>query len=75
MMTLFEVHIRRGVLVNDDPQRRCYDGCYAKSHMEWEPWELWMKDNTYNTRESAERTVRLFQRDTQQLKVVEVEVI
>ena len=66
-MIVFEVHIRRGRLINDDPQKRCYNGCYYKSHMEWEPWEKW--DDAV-AEEAAQRTVRLFQRDTQQLKVV-----
>ncbi len=24
--------------VNTDPQRRCYDGCHAKSEMRWTEW-------------------------------------
>jgi hypothetical protein len=66
-----EVHIRRGDLINDDPQRRCYNGCYFASHMEWGPWERWMD---YPSAESAELAVKLFARDTQQLKVVAKEI-
>ena len=66
------LHIRRGVLINDDPQRRCYDGYYIKSHIEREPWEFWMD---YPTFQHAERAARLFARDTQQLKVVVEEAV
>ena len=62
-----EVHIRHGRLVNDDPQRRCYHGCFYKSHWEWGPWEVWMDAKS---KEYAESIVRGFSRDTQQLKVV-----
>ena len=64
----YEVHIRRGVLINDDPQRRCYNGCYFKSHVEWSEWEHWMD---YPNLEHAERAARIFAREDQQLKVVE----
>lgn len=63
-----EVYIRQGALINDDPQRRCYNGCYAKSHTEWSDWEHWMD---YPSLEHAERAVQLFARKDQQLKVVE----
>jgi hypothetical protein len=66
-MDTHEVHIRRGVLINDDPQKRCYNGCYAKSHIEWSEWEHWMD---YPSEEHAHRATRLFARDTQQLKVM-----
>ena len=26
--------------VNVDPQRRCYNGCHAKSELRWSEWEL-----------------------------------
>lgn len=29
---------RRQVLVNTDPQRRCYNGCHFKSELVWTPW-------------------------------------
>ena len=36
------VHIERRsqTLVNIDPQRRCYNGCHAKSELRWGPWEV-----------------------------------
>ena len=30
---------RKRVLVNTDPQRRCYNGCHAKSELQWTAWE------------------------------------
>ena len=63
-----EVWIRRGQLINDDPQKRCYDGCFIKSHVEWSDWEHW---TDYPTLDHAERAARLFAREDQQLKVVE----
>lgn len=30
---------RNKVLVNYDPQGRCYDGCYFDARWEWGPWE------------------------------------
>jgi hypothetical protein len=30
---------RRKVLVNTDPQRRCYNGCHASSEWVYTPWE------------------------------------
>lgn len=62
-----EVHIRRGIFVNDDPQRRCYNGCWYKSHWEWGEWEHWQ--DCINE-EYAKRIVRLFKREDQQMKVV-----
>lgn len=68
----YTIHIRRGKLVIDDPQRRCYNGCYFASHMEWSDWEQWFQNDFYPTREAAEYTAKLFERDDQQFKVVEI---
>lgn len=68
----YTLHIRRGRLVNDDPQKRCYNGCYYKSHIEWSPWELWSRDYSFDTKEKAEQTASLFRREDQQIKVVEI---
>lgn len=35
-----EVWVRKRVVVNTDPQRRCYDGCNFSERIEWGPWEL-----------------------------------
>lgn len=66
-MTKYEVHIRRGVLINDDPLSRCYNGCFYNFHVEWAEWEYWMD---YPDLESAGRACRIFARGNQQLKVV-----
>jgi hypothetical protein len=33
------IQTRRKVLVNTDPQRRCYDGCHYSSEWRWTGWE------------------------------------
>ena len=68
----YELHIRRGTLVNTDPQRRCYWGAHASSHVDWEPWELWIGDYTFATLEKAEHAAKLFCREDQQVRAVEV---
>ena len=35
----YTLHIRRGILVNTDPQRRCYNGCYFSYEYQWTRWE------------------------------------
>ena len=67
MSNTHELHIRRGALINDDPQKRCYNGCYFKSHIEWSNWEHW---SDYPSLESAQTAKRIFSRDTQQFKIV-----
>lgn len=71
-MSKFGLEIRRGTLVNDDPQRRCYNGCYFASHVEWSAWEPWLTSMTFDTPEKAARAAQGFRRDTQQLRVVEL---
>ena len=63
----FHLEIRSGQLIIDDPQRRCYDGAFFKYHIEWEEWRPWYV--TYTTLKDAELAIRLFQRDTQQLRI------
>jgi hypothetical protein len=65
-----EVHIRRGRLINTDPQRRCYNGCYTSSHIEWNDWEHWMDSPS---EDHALHIARIFTRNTQQLKVIKKE--
>lgn len=31
---------RKRVLVNTDPQRRCYNGCHFSSELQWTDWEV-----------------------------------
>lgn len=67
MIDTHEVHIRKGTLINNDPQKRCYNGCYFKSHIKWDEWEHRMD---YPSEEHAKTAVKLFARENQQLKVV-----
>lgn len=39
METKYTVMTRAKVLVNTDPQRRCYNGAFASYRMDWGPWE------------------------------------
>jgi hypothetical protein len=39
MMNTFTIRRRRQIEVNTDPQRRCYNGCHAKSEMQWTAWD------------------------------------
>jgi hypothetical protein len=32
------IQYRKWIEVNTDPQRRCYNGCHAKSEMQWTAW-------------------------------------
>lgn len=41
-MTQYTIESRRQVLVNTDPQRRCYNGCHASSELQWESWD-WLE--------------------------------
>ena len=34
------LYTRRKILINTDPQRRCYYGCHAKSELVWTAWEV-----------------------------------
>lgn len=61
------LHIRRGHIVNTDPQRRCYNGCHASSRIDWDEWEPWLD---YPTVEHAEYAAKLFTRENLQFKVV-----
>lgn len=65
---IVELYIKRGTFINDDPQKRCYNGCYKASHYEWSEWEKWAE---YPTTESAEIAKRIFSRDDRQYKIVE----
>ncbi len=66
------LYIRRGRVVNIDPQRRCYDGCHFSSRTDWSDWEHWMY---YSTVEHAEHAARLFKREDLQFKVVITEAV
>lgn len=34
------IQVRGRIEINTDPQRRCYNGCHAKSEIVWSPWEI-----------------------------------
>lgn len=36
----FDIEVRNRMLVNTDPQRRCYNGCHYKSDYMWTEWEV-----------------------------------
>lgn len=38
-MKTFTIKMRKRIEVNTDPQRRCYNGCHAKSELRWLEWE------------------------------------
>jgi hypothetical protein len=33
---------RKRILVNTDPQRRCYNGCHFSSELQWTAWD-WLE--------------------------------
>lgn len=51
------VQLRRKVVVNTDPQRRCYDGCNFSEEVSWTEWEDF---STWDTAELAENIRRLY---------------
>lgn len=39
-MPSYRIEMQSQVLVNTDPQRRCYNGCHAKSELRRTEWEV-----------------------------------
>ena len=39
-MTKYNIQSRTKVLVNTDPQRRCYNGCHFSSELVWTDWKV-----------------------------------
>ena len=37
---MINIKFRSAVEVNTDPQRRCYNGCHAKSEIQMSAWQL-----------------------------------
>lgn len=56
-MTLYRISTRKRILVNTDPQRRCYDGCNFSE--EWQ-WTAWSSFGRYS-KEDAESSITTFQ--------------
>lgn len=38
-MNTFSIQRRHRILVNTDPQRRCYNGCHFSSELIWSDWD------------------------------------
>lgn len=57
--TRYTLWVRKQIEVNTDPQRRCYNGCHARSELVWTEWA-----EVYNpaTLEDGEDSVRVFQK-------------
>ncbi len=66
----YEVWFRRPVVINTDPQRRCYDGC---NFSEKAVWSEWGQMGPYS-REDAESSMKTFSEinPTHQYKIKEV---
>lgn len=41
-MSRLQLETRKLLTVNTDPQRRFYNGCYAKSERQWSAWD-WLE--------------------------------
>lgn len=39
-MKMFSIMTRHKILINTDPQRRCYNGCHFSSELVWSEWDL-----------------------------------
>lgn len=39
MAQTHSIETRRRIEVNTDPQRRCYNGCHARSELQWTEWD------------------------------------
>ena len=57
--TRYTLMARKQIEVNTDPQRRCYDGCYYSSEMQWTEWAVVSHPAT---KEDGEDTMATFQR-------------
>jgi hypothetical protein len=57
-MVSWSLWYRKRVVVNTDPQRRCYDGCHFSPREEWTDWEP--VSFYYASRENAESSAATF---------------
>ena len=57
-MSKFVVLRRSRKLINTDPQRRCYNGCHAKSELVWTEWEVLEHCSTV---EEAEERIKFWE--------------
>lgn len=56
---LFTLGVRKKIEVNTDPQRRCYNGCHARSEMVWTAWADLLD---YTTEAAGRDTLECFQK-------------
>lgn len=54
----FTVWVRKPMIVNTDPQRRCYNGCNFSERVEWSEW---CQVAGYASKEDAESAIATFQ--------------
>lgn len=56
-MTLYQIATRKRVMINTDPQRRCYNGCNYSEELQWTEW---ISFGRYS-KEDGESSIRTFQ--------------
>lgn len=51
------VQARKQITYNNDPMRRCYNGCHASTGTYWEEWSPWSfgQDGPFASIEEAEK--------------------
>ena len=54
---MFNLMTREKVLINTDPQRRCYNGCHFSSELVDTPWVLW---ESCQTQEAIEERLKFW---------------
>jgi hypothetical protein len=71
--TKYQLQVRKQIVINTDPQRRCYDGC---NFSEETVWTAWGEVCTYRLRETAEDSAQCFKQinPSREYRVVEVQV-
>lgn len=69
----FKLEYRKKIERNTDPQRRCYNGCYFSSVMEWTEWQLLFI--SINDRTDLEMTAENFHRinPTHEYRITEIQ--
>jgi len=77
--TIYLVQFRKKIVMNTDPQRRCYNGCNASEEVLWSEWDTFYPMNTLK---EAEESAELFRRNhaidskpaTREYRVLEVDI-
>ena len=75
-MVIVVVEAREQITYNNDPQRRCYDGCHASTATYWTNWLPWSfgQDGPFESLQKAEEYVK-WRRDFFTNKVMEFRVV